>query len=216
MDSSFERLMESLRTASKNKSSQGTMMERLMKQFLLVSPLYSRVYDKVWLWSEFPYNGNQHDLGIDLVAHIRGQEDDYCAVQVKFYEESHAIQKADVDTFLSASGKPFYVNGQPIYFQKRLIVSTTDKWSSTAENTILGQRPPVNRIRLKDLQDSGIDWDSFTLSSIESMKQSPKKQPRPHQREAIEKVVTGFQNHDQRSFSRRFSGQLMFYPFHKP
>lgn len=196
MDSSFERLIESLRKASTSKSSQGTMMERLMKQFLLVSPLYSRVYDKVWLWSDFPYNGNQHDLGIDLVAHIRGKEDDYCAVQVKFYEESHAIQKADVDTFLSASGKPFYVNGQPIYFQKRLIVSTTDKWSSTAENTILGQRPPVNRIRLKDLQDSGIDWDSFTLSSIESMKQSPKKQPRPHQREAIEKVVTGFQNHD--------------------
>ena len=196
MDSSFERLIESLRKASTSKSSQGTMMERLMKQFLLVSPLYSRVYDKVWLWSEFPYNGNQHDLGIDLVAHIRGKEDDYCAVQVKFYEESHAIQKADVDTFLSASGKPFYVKGQPVYFQKRLIVSTTDKWSSTAENTILGQRPPVNRIRLKDLQDSGIDWDSFTLSSIESMKQSPKKQPRPHQREAIEKVFTGFQNHD--------------------
>ena len=172
------------------------MMERLMKQFLLVSPLYSRVYDKVWLWSEFPYNGNQHDLGIDLVAHIRGQEDDYCAIQVKFYEEGHSVQKADVDTFLSASGKPFYINGQPVYFQQRLIVSTTDKWSSTAENTILGQRPPVNRIRLKDLQDSGIDWDSFTLSSIESMKQSPQKQPRPHQKEAIEKVITGFQSHD--------------------
>lgn len=102
MDSSFERLMESLRTASKNKSNQGTMMERLIKQFLLVSPLYSRVYDKVWLWSEFPYNGNQHDLGIDLVAHIRGEAEGYCAVQVKFYEESHAVQKADVDTFLSA------------------------------------------------------------------------------------------------------------------
>lgn len=196
MDSSFERLMESLRTASKNKSNQGTMMERLIKQFLLVSPLYSRVYDKVWLWSEFPYNGNQHDLGIDLVAHIRGEAEGYCAVQVKFYEESHAVQKADVDTFLSASGKPFYVNGQPVYFQQRLIVSTTDAWSSTAENTILGQRPPVNRIRLKDLQDSGIDWDSFTLSSIESMKQLPKKQPRPHQREAIEKVIAGFQNHN--------------------
>ena len=56
MDSSFERLIESLRKASTSKSSQGTMMERLMKQFLLVSPLYSRVYDKVWLWSDFPYN----------------------------------------------------------------------------------------------------------------------------------------------------------------
>lgn len=196
MSNSFDRILAQLRSASTSKSNQGTMMERLIKQFLLVSPLYSRVYDKVWLWTEFPYNGNQHDLGIDLVAHIRGENEGYCAVQVKFYDENHAVQKADVDTFLSASGKPFYVGGVPVYFQQRLIVSTTDKWSSTAENTIIGQRPPVNRIRLKDLQDSGIDWDSFTLDSIESMKQAPKKQPRPHQREAIKSVLSGFEEHD--------------------
>lgn len=192
----FDKILAQLRAASTSKSNQGTMMERLIKQFLLVSPLYSRVYDKVWLWTEFPYNGNQHDLGIDLVAHIRGEDDGYCAVQVKFYDETHAVQKADVDTFLSASGKPFYIDGVPVYFQQRLIVSTTDKWSDTAENTIIGQRPPVNRIRLKDLRDSGIDWDSFTLDSIESMKQAPKKQPRPHQREAIKSVLSGFAEHD--------------------
>lgn len=192
----FDKILAQLRAASTSKSNQGTMMERLIKQFLLVSPLYSRVYDKVWLWTEFPYNSNQHDLGIDLVAHIRGEDDGYCAVQVKFYDETHAVQKADVDTFLSASGKPFYIDGVPVYFQQRLIVSTTDKWSSTAENTIIGQRPPVNRIRLKDLRDSGIDWDSFTLDSIESMKQAPKKQPRPHQREAIKSVLSGFAEHD--------------------
>lgn len=192
----FDKILAQLRAASTSKSNQGTMMERLIKQFLLVSPLYSRVYDKVWLWTEFPYNSNQHDLGIDLVAHIRGEDDGYCAVQVKFYDETHAVQKADVDTFLSASGKPFYIGGVPVYFQQRLIVSTTDKWSGTAENTIIGQRPPVNRIRLKDLRDSGIDWDSFTLDSIESMKQAPKKQPRPHQREAIKSVLSGFAEHD--------------------
>lgn len=192
----FDKILAQLRAASTSKSNQGTMMERLIKQFLLVSPLYSRVYDKVWLWTEFPYNSNQHDLGIDLVAHIRGEDDGYCAVQVKFYDETHAVQKADVDTFLSASGKPFYIGGVPVYFQQRLIVSTTDKWSGTAENTIIGQRPPVNRIRLKDLRDSGIDWDSFTLDSIESMKQAPKKQPRPHQREAIKSVLSGFAEYD--------------------
>lgn len=192
----FDKILAQLRAASTSKSNQGTMMERLIKQFLLVSPLYSRVYDKVWLWTEFPYNSNQHDLGIDLVAHIRGEDEGYCAVQVKFYDETHAVQKADVDTFLSASGKPFYIGGVPVYFQQRLIVSTTDKWSGTAENTIIGQRPPVNRIRLKDLRDSGIDWDSFTLDSIESMKQAPKKQPRPHQREAIKSVLSGFAEHD--------------------
>ena len=192
MEGSFNTLLNTLREASYSKSGQGTMLERLIKQFLLVSPLYSRIYDKVWLWSEFPYNGNQHDMGIDLVAHLRGEEQDYCAIQVKFYDESYAVQKSDVDTFLSASGKPFYVDGTPVYYKQRLIVSTTDKWSSTAENTILGQRPPVNRIRLKDLQEAGIDWDSFTLFSMDSMKAAPKKQPRPHQKAAIQSVLSGF------------------------
>lgn len=196
MEGSFNTLLNTLREASNSKSEQGTMLERLIKQFLLVSPLYSRIYDKVWLWSEFPYNGNQHDMGIDLVAHLRGEEQDYCAIQVKFYDESYAVQKSDVDTFLSASGKPFYMDGTPVYYKQRLIVSTTDKWSSTAENTILGQRPPVNRIRLKDLQEAGIDWDSFTLSSMDSMKAAPKKQPRPHQKAAIQSVLSGFETHD--------------------
>ena len=193
MEGSFNTLLNTLREASNSKSGQGTMLERLIKQFLLVSPLYSRIYDKVWLWTEFPYNGNQHDMGIDLVAHLRGEEQDYCAIQVKFYDENHAVQKSDVDTFLSASGKPFYIDGTPVYYKQRLIVSTTDKWSSTAENTILGQRPPVNRIRLQDLQEAGIDWDSFTLSSMDSMRAAPKKQPRPHQKEAIQSVLSGFE-----------------------
>ena len=196
MEGSFNTLLNTLREASNSKSGQGTMLERLIKQFLLVSPLYSRIYDKVWLWPEFPYNGNQHDMGIDLVAHLRGEEQDYCAIQVKFYDESYAVQKSDVDTFLSASGKPFYVDNTPVYYKQRLIVSTSDKWSSTAENTILGQRPPVNRIRLKDLQEAGIDWDSFTLSSMDSMKAAPKKQPRPHQKAAIQSVLSGFETHD--------------------
>lgn len=196
MEGSFNALLDTLREASNSKSGQGTMLERLVKQFLLVSPLYSRIYDKVWLWTEFPYNGNQHDMGIDLVAHLRGEEQDYCAIQVKFYDENYAVQKPDVDTFLSASGKPFYVDDVPVYFKQRLIVSTTDKWSSTAENTILGQRPPVNRIRLKDLQEAGIDWDNFTLSSMDSMKAAPKKQPRPHQKVAIQSVLSGFETHD--------------------
>ena len=154
MDSSFERLIESLRKASTSKSSQGTMMERLMKQFLLVSPLYSRVYDKVWLWSDFPYNGNQHDLGIDLVAHIRGKEDDYCAVQVKFYEESHAIQKADVDTFLSASGKPFYVN---IHAKKRLYMTATPRIYADASK----QKAKDNSALLCSMDDESIYGPEF-------------------------------------------------------
>ena len=79
-------------------------------------------------------------------------------------------------------------------YSERIIVSTTDKWSSTAEDTIEGQLPPVTRIRLKDLKDSGIDRDSFSLSHINEMKRDVRKHEYPHQTKAIEAVLSGFQS----------------------
>ena len=187
---SFEQLMLDLRNVSQSKSDQGSKFERLMKTYFLTSPLYSEIYEKVWLWSEFPYS-ESHDIGIDLVAKRR-DFDEYCAIQCKFYDINNSVSKEDVDTFISASGKAFYIEGVEHRYSERIIVSTTDKWSSNAEKTIIGQLPPVNRIRLQDLKDSGIDWDSFTLDKIENMKVCSKKKERPHQKEAIEAVVNGF------------------------
>lgn len=76
------------------------------------------------------------------------------------------------------------------------INNLSDKWTSTTEETIDGQLPPVTRIRLKDLKDSGIDWDSFSLTNINDMKRDRKKQERPHQARAIEAVLNGFQTAD--------------------
>lgn len=180
---------------SHNKSEQGILFELLMKKFFMTSPLYAGTYESVWLWNEFPYNGGKHDFGIDLVAKKKDFEE-YCAIQCKFYDENNTVSKADVDTFLSASGKPFFIDGKPMRFSDRIIVSTTDKWTSTAEETIGGQLPPVTRIRLKDLKESGIDWDSFTLSNINGMKCNGKKHELPHQSKAIAAVMAGFKNAD--------------------
>ena len=187
----FEQLLLNFKEMSHNKSEQGTLFELLMKKYFLTSPLYSETFDDVWLWSEFPYNGGKHDSGIDLVAKKRDFEE-YCAIQCKFYDENNPVSKSDVDTFLSASGKPFFINGKPMRFSDRIIVSTTDRWTSTAEETIEGQLPPVTRIRLKDLKESGIDWDSFTLSNINGMKRNDKKHELPHQLNAIAAVIEGF------------------------
>ena len=194
INDSFEQLMFDLRSVSQSKSDQGTKFELLMQQYFLKSPLYSEIYEQVWMWSEFPY-ANTHDIGIDLVAKFR-DKDDYCAIQCKFYDVNNTVSKDDVDSFLSASGKSFYVDGVEYRYSQRIIVSTTDKWSSNAEETIVGQLPPVIRIRLQDLKDSGIDWDSFTLDSIEDMKVSAKKKERPHQVEAIDAVLNGFNSTD--------------------
>ena len=192
INDSFEQLMLDLRSVSQSKSDQGSKFERLMKKYFLTSPLYSEIFEEVWLWSEFPY-ANTHDIGIDLVAKVR-DKDEFYAIQCKFYDVNNSVSKDDVDTFISASGKAFYIDGVEHRYSGRIIVSTTDKWSSNAEETINGQLPPVNRIRLQDLKDSGIDWDSFTLDKIEEMKVCSKKKERPHQVEAIDAVINGFKD----------------------
>ncbi|MBE6841389.1 MAG: DEAD/DEAH box helicase [Ruminococcus sp.] len=192
INDSFEQLMLDLRSVSQSKSDQGSKFERLMKKYFLTSPLYSEIFKEVWLWSEFPY-ANTHDIGIDLVAKVR-DKDEFYAIQCKFYDANNSVSKDDVDTFISASGKAFYINNVEHRYSGRIIVSTTDKWSSNAEETIIGQLPPVTRIRLQDLKDSGIDWESFTLDKIEDMKICSKKIERPHQREAIDAVIEGFKN----------------------
>lgn len=192
INDSFEQLMLDLRSVSQSKSDQGSKFERLMKKYFLTSPLYSEIFEEVWLWSEFPY-ANTHDIGIDLVAKVR-DKDEFYAIQCKFYDVNNSVSKDDVDTFISASGKAFYIDGVEHRYSGRIIVSTTDKWSSNAEETINGQLPPINRIRLQDLKDSGIDWDSFTLDKIEEMKVCSKKKERPHQVEAIDAVINGFKD----------------------
>lgn len=190
INDSFEQLMFDLRSASQSKSDQGSKFEMLMQKYFMTSPLYSEIYEQVWLWKEFPYS-DTHDIGIDLVAKLRDR-DEYCAVQCKFYDENNSVSKDDVDTFISASGKAFYIDGKEHRYTERIIVSTTDKWSSNAEETIIGQLPPITRIRLQDLKDSGIDWDDFSLDRIEDMKVCTKKKERPHQTEAIDAVMNGF------------------------
>lgn len=193
--SGFERLLSYMRAVSKSKSEQGIRFEQLIKKFLLISPLYSQLYENVWMWNEFPYNGDKHDYGIDLVAKIRGL-DEYHAIQCKFYKENHAVTKEDIDTFLSASGQAFYIDDREVRFSGRIIVSTTDKWTSTANDIIEGQIPPVNRIRLQDLKEAGIDWSSFSVENIDSMKRASKKMVRPHQETAIKNVVNGYKSAD--------------------
>ena len=191
----FERLLAYIKGMSRNTSEQGTWFENFMKHVFLTSPIYKEMYENVWMWTEFPYNGGRHDYGIDLVAKARNI-DEYYAIQCKFYDDEHSVSKSDVDTFLTASGKPFYIKGTPVRYAGRVIVSTTDKWSSTANDIIEGQIPAVSRIRLKDLKEIGIDWDSVSVDNPSSMKQSKKKVVRPHQKTAIVDVLEGFKTAD--------------------
>lgn len=143
------------------------------------------------------------DQGIDLVARRR-EDGRWAAVQCKFYAESTTLQKQHLDSFFEASGRTF-VNfdgnsggGGGSQFAHRLIISTTDKWSSNAESMLENQLIPTSRIGLSTIAESPIDWDivypgseiSFNLTLRETY------EPRPHQVTAIDKTLAGFQIHD--------------------
>ena len=69
------------------------------------------------------------------------------AIQCKFFDPDRRIQKTDIDSFISASGKR--------EFAARLIVETTDvPWSQHAEKMLVDQAIPTTRIGLRDLRDS--------------------------------------------------------------
>jgi predicted helicase len=50
---------------------------------------------------------------------------------------------------------------------------------------------------VQDLRDSGIDWSTFLVEAPEqTMRTTGRKHLRPHQREAVDKVLDGFMTHD--------------------
>jgi predicted helicase len=163
------------------------MFEELMQKYLQTDPLYRDKYCKVWMWKDWPERGDEPDTGIDLVAQERVSSE-YCAIQCKFFDPAHTIQKSDIDSFFTASGK------HP--FTSRIIISTTDKWSSNAEKALQNQQIPVTRLRLQELANSPIDWSQFDLSRIEDMNLAEKKVLRPHQQEALDRVIAGFEKTD--------------------
>jgi predicted helicase len=165
----------------------GDKFERLMLNYLQTDPIYKEYFSEVWLWMDFPKRGNMPDTGIDLVAVIR-DTGDYCAIQCKCYGEDQTLEKSDIDSFFTASGTNL--------FKKRMIISTTNKWSKNAEAALDGQQIPVIRATIYDLANSPIDWDQFSVENPDHLQLKPKKQIRPHQQTALEKVLRGFQTED--------------------
>ena len=187
----LDEFLQKIREDAYHSADLGAKFERFVKQYLQ-SPSYTGVhFTDVWLWSEFPYQ-HGHDVGIDLVA--RDSFGDFTAVQCKCYQPGTAVSKEDVDTFLSASGKTFYVEGRPTQFVQRILISTNDNWSANAEDAIKLQNPPVTRIGLallrKTIEDAGIfDFEKgrAIVRRFDDL---------PHQTAAIRDVLKGFETAD--------------------
>jgi predicted helicase len=181
--SSVRDLLARYRVSARTEREKGTYFERLAVDFIKNDPGMAQEYEDAWLFSDWAatHGLDGRDTGIDAVAKVR-DEDTYCAIQCKFYQEGHRIQKADIDSFFTASGKR--------QFSRRLIVDTTDApWSDNATAALDSQDKPVSRIGLDRLKGSPIDWSAYLLR--DEIKFAPPKEIRPHQREALAAVRAG-------------------------
>ena len=178
----------------------GTAFENLCMAYLQHDPIQARQYEPPMLYSDWvraPEQSHEgvaetlghyavpgrsaQDLGIDLVAKLRDEEG-WCAIQCKFHATGRRIAKAEIDSFLAASGHRD--------FRQRLIIDTTGReWSAQAEQMLRNQAVPVRRIGLQELQASPIRWQDFATSG--EIRFADQRRLRPHQRRAMEAVTSG-------------------------
>ncbi len=201
MITSFDSVLETYRKTSFSERHKGHRFERLMKAYLLTDPLYAARFQKVWLWEEFPSKKDLggRDTGIDLISLTNDGE--YWAIQCKCFDDNAYISKKDLDTFFSTSSRSFQgIDNQTKRFSHRLWISTTNNWSSNAEDVTKNQAIPFTRISLSALKNSPVNWEELH-KNVDTVREElrieiPKKKPRPHQKEAIAKAVQYYQTYD--------------------
>jgi predicted helicase len=180
-------VLDRIRDSSENTKEVGDRFERLMAAFFRNDRTYKAMFNNVWMWSDWPGNEGKVDTGIDLVVE-NADGSGYTAIQCKCYAPSNTINKSDIDSFFTASGKAPFTN--------RIIVSTSSKWSTHAEDALRGQDKPVQRIGVNDLDESTIDWGQWDLNNLEALKVRPRKTQRPHQTQALDETLSGFKISD--------------------
>lgn len=188
--SALQELLDAYFDAAKTEREKGTYFEELCRTYFRNEPQYASLYSDVWLYADWvadeghEYGFNAKDTGIDLVA--KTQAGEYHAIQAKFFGPEHRLQKSEIDSFFTAMGQKPFTHGT--------IVSTTNLWSSNAEDALNNRTTPVNRITLLDLENSQIDWSQYAPESAPVLKS--KKSLRDHQTAAHDRVVKGLQEAD--------------------
>ena len=186
----FQQTLDRIRSIAETEARKGRIFERLMKTYFSKDPLYSDRFSQVQLWPEWAerqphFDGT--DIGIDLVAEER--EGGVCAIQCKCYAPGTRISKVHLDSFIAASAR------DP--FTSRIVVDTGDEWGPNAIRAIDRLKPACAVLRFGDLAERPFDWPDLARAKPEDLSLRAETYTlRPHQQEALEKVVKGFQDHD--------------------
>lgn len=189
--STLQKILNDYREVAHTQRDSGTLFEELMIKYFENEPKFAAEYKEVQTYADWveQYGEelgilNKKDTGIDLVA--TNELGEHHAIQCKNYSPTHKMAKADIDSFMSASGKS--------YFSYRIVVSTVTQWTDNAIDMMDNQTPPVSVINLSDLEQSSINWDEFYKNH--EVKFVEKFELRPHQQEAHNAVINGLKDAD--------------------
>ena len=168
----------------------GNEFERLIKKYLRVDPIYKNRFGDVWLWKEWTAGRTDFDatdIGIDLVAQESSGE--YCAIQCKCYAPENRVSKREVDSFIAASASR--------NFTKRILVHTGGELGANVLREIKPLGSDFQVISYGHLAGRPIDWPDLRQEQPEQLDYRQQAfEPMAHQREALNDVVTGFQDSD--------------------
>lgn len=190
MFTSFQEVLDHIRSIAGSEYEKGYLFERLMKKYLSEDPLYKYRFTDVWLWSEWvarrtDFSGS--DTGVDLVAKERNGG--YCAIQCKCYTSGTKIQNKHLQSFITAS------NRDP--FTARIFIDTVDDWGANAKKTIQSVKPKCTVMHYGDLASQPFEWPDLQQQKPEDLSyQIESFDLRPHQQKAFDDVVSGFADHD--------------------
>ena len=168
----------------------GNEFERLIKRYLSIDPLYKERFSDVWLWKEWTAGRTDFDatdIGIDLVA--RESAGEYCAIQCKCYAEDTRVTKPQIDSFISASASK--------WFARRILVHTGGELGPNVHRTIKPLGSDFQVIGYGHLASRPIDWPNLSQQQPEQLDyRQDLFSLRPHQVEAFDDVVSGFNEWD--------------------
>lgn len=184
---SFNELVNEIDSNITNQRDRGTAFEKLSVAYLTNEPAFKNKYSNVWMLNEVPekYHISKQDTGVDIVAQDRATGE-LTAVQAKYYKGK--VGKDTINSFIAEMGKDYYHDG--------LIISSTDDWNKNAKKATEELSKDVSIIGLSQLQNANFDWQLFDFNSRNDHLQSKTKKLRDYQKEAINKSLAYFKNHD--------------------
>ena len=194
---SFDDVLEKIHEESKSTAELGTRFERIIKKYFETDALRTSEFKKAWLWREDACpgkdvieqmfgTGTRRDHGIDLVA--QKTDGSLCAIQCKCYARDAKLAENDVSNFLalaSAGSRDGRIFGSMIF------VWTGREITGGAAALLEGHSCEV--LDHHKLKKSAVDWGSLLGGRPKNL---ARYKLRPHQKRAVDRVVSGFNDHD--------------------